>query len=715
MKQKLTYLAIATAAFCSLYSCSNTRVLSEGQYRLASNKVSFNGDPAGLKSSDVSSYIKQQTSNAFLFGWIYNWSDPAKDDWLNRSLRKIGTAPVVFNGHLLGSSCENISRHLDYLGYYNSQVTAKVDTVKKNVKVTYIVTPGTRCRIDSIVYKLPKGEFSDEFKADLGNTLIKEGSWLSEKELEQESARSSSYFRNIGYYDVSKFNYFFEADTLGPRNILTYEIRNYTRNEPEINADRLRKYHVGKVLISHAANVPFREKLLKNINTIHPGDLYSEKQTNVNYSRYASLQVFNNVGIEMTPVDSSTVDCHITLGQGRLKGIKANLEASSSANGLLSISPAISFYNKNIFHGGEWLSVGFTGNFQHQFSNKMQANEFGVNASLSLPRFLGLPYSVIKGPNIPRTVFQSSFNYQNRPEFKRYIANVSFGYTGIRGKLSYQVYPLRASVVKVDNMSDEFLLAMIAKSLTLYDSFYDHIDAGLSSQLYWRTDPSVVPKGSYNYCRINFDIAGNTLALARKIFPGEAGSDPNSIFGLAYAKYVRLEASVGQTVRFSPGSALAFRITGGAGYSYEDSIGLPFDKYFSVGGASSMRGWQVRTLGPGNSPMMDFFSIPSQLGDSKLEIDLEYRQKLFWKFEGAVFAEAGNIWNFVDLFEPWINTVALDWGIGLRLNLDFILLRLDWGLRLHDPARSADSRWVSPAEWVSKNGSALHFGVGYPF
>ena len=129
-----------------------------------------------------------------------------------------------------------------------------------------------------------------------------------------------------------------------------------------------------------------------------------------------------------------------------------------------------------------------------------------------------------------------------------------------------------------------------------------------------------------------------------------------------------------------------------------------------------MRGWQVRALGPGADEMMDFISIPSQTGDWKLEFDLEYRLKLFWKIEGAFFAETGNIWSSLSpLEEPWINTLAADWGLGIRLNLDFILLRLDWGIKMYEPSRTAGERWLTPAEWVGRNGSAFHFGVGYPF
>ena len=718
MRLRALSCVLLTAAIL-VCSCSTTRVLREGQYRLASNEVEFDGRPEGLTAADVSSYVKQQANSYFIFGWspslcIYNWSNPDKDDWINNSLRKIGIAPVVFNGYQVASSRENIARHLDYLGYYNSTVKSHVDTTGRLVRVTYTVTPGERRRIDSIEYKIPEGEFSEEFNADLHNSLVKEGDWLSEKLLEAESVRSSSHLRNRGYYNFSKYNYFFEADTLSGTGKLIYEIRNYTRNEPEYSASPLLKSKIGNVTISYSADVPFREKVLTHLNVIQPGDYYSEETVNKSYNRLSNLRVFNNVGIEMVPVDSTTVDCRITMGESKLKGVKLSLEASTNSSGLMGISPNVSFYNKNIFHGGEWLSLGFSGDFQWKPRTDTRATEFGVSASLSFPRFVGLPYSVFKGSNIPRTEVQAAFNYQNRPEFERYILNTSFGYTGTHGNLYYQINPLRATVVKVNNMTAEFLISLL-HNITLMETFYDHIDAGSGGQLYWTTDPSVVPKGAYRFARLDFDLSGNVLSLLNPVLPVNDYSN-RTVFGVPYAQYVRANVDLGKTFKPFSGTALAMRLSLGAGYAYGNSSSMPYEKQFYVGGSGSMRGWQVRALGPGNTELYNIFAIPSQAGECKMEFDVELRQKLFWKFEGALFAEAGNVWDYYQFKEPgWMDSIAADWGLGIRLNLDFILLRVDWGMKLYEPSRAEGARWLSPAQWVGRNGYAVHFGVGYPF
>lgn len=707
---------LAAALLCA---CSTTRVLAPGEYRLAQNKVNILDKKSGVSSSDVSSYIRQKANSYLIFGWspslnIYNWSDPSKTDWFNETLRAIGTAPVVFNAMQVSSSVENITKHLDYLGYYNSTVTSRIDTVRRLVNVTYDVLPGKRCRIDSIVYKVPAGEFEQEFRNDLRRTLIRPGDWLSEKQLEAESVRGTSWFRNRGYYDFSKYNYIFEADTLGPRNILTYQIREYSRNEPSIAAKPLQKYHIGKVTIEHSAEIPFRESVLKNLNIIHPGDNYSEAIVDRCYNRLTSLRVFNSVGVEMIPVDSTTVDCRITMGESKLQGFKLNLEASTNSSTLLGVSPTVSFFHKNIFHGGEWLSLGFTGNFQWKPGTETRATEFGVNASLSFPRFIGLPYSAFRGANIPRTEILASLSYQNRPEFLRWIGNLSYGYTGRTRNLQYQVYPLRATVIKSDKISDAFFMSLL-RNMSLWDGFYDHIDAGLSGQVYWNTSNELVPQGSYSFARLTLDSSGNVLSIFDKWLPvDEFGT--RIIFGLAYSQYVRMGLQFGHSFSLGPSTSLAIRFDGGAGYAYGSSSSMPFEKSFFVGGASSMRGWQARSLGPGADELLDFFIIPSQSGDWKLELGAELRQKLFWKIEGALFAEAGNVWSFYDVYPNWPATIAADWGLGVRVNLNFILLRLDWGIKLYEPSRPAGSRFLfNPAKWFDGNGSALHFGVGYPF
>lgn len=233
--------------------------------------------------------------------------------------------------------------------------------------------------------------------------------------------------------------------------------------------------------------------------------------------------------------------------------------------------------------------------------------------------------------------------------------------------------------------------------------------------LYYTSDTDANPSRSYYYTRLSLDLSGNILSL---LSPRGTGT----IFRVPFSQYVRTEVTFGRTWRFGEedSQALATRLLAGAGYAYGNSSAMPFEKQFYGGGAGSMRGWQARSLGPGFAQIDKTFSIPSQTGDLKLEANIEYRFPLVWKLAGALFVDAGNVWSMRDIDnltenEPFINSVAADWGIGARVDLSFLILRLDLGMKMHDPSREAGERWLNPGQWLQRDGCAIHFGVGYPF
>ena len=720
-------LFTALAAVLALTaSCSTTRILSEGEYRLSKNSIEVTNSKK-FDPSSLNQYIKQQP-NSTLFGWnpllsVYNWADPDSDSGMARFLRKIGTEPVVYSPDAVESTIDNIESHLEYIGYYNSKVISNIRVNGRKVAVKYLVRLGKQYPIDSLSYTLPgRGTFAADFMEDLPNVTVKEGDFLSEAELEEETVRGAAHFRNLGYYEFSKNNYIFEADTISVPGKLFLEMRvnEHSRNDSEENAQPLRKFYIDSVTIFHPGDLVFKDKILKDLNTIRPGMMYSESDIRTTYTRLSALKLFNGVGIEMTPADTNLVNCTINLSQSKLQGFKANLEASTNSSGLMGISPQLSFYHKNIFHGGEWLNLGFMGNFQFMLDDPVRSTEFGVSAGLSFPRFLGLPYSIFSGPNIPRTEVNSSFNYQDRPEYTRIILSTSFGYTGIFRKVSYQLYPLQLNIVRLRHMDEDFYEALSRNPFMRY-AYQDHFDAGVGGTFYLSSSQEAIPTESYRYIRLTTDLSGNVVGLFKPML--RTDDDGRSLlFGIPYSQYVRAEVTLGRTWMFGKGDrqAIATRLLAGAGHAYGNSSALPFEKQFYAGGANSMRGWQARSLGPGSSLMNYGFIIPSQTGDMKLEANVEYRYPLFWKLEGALYVDAGNVWTFnqddptsrFDLATLG-DSFAMDWGIGLRVNLNFIVLRLDMAKKLHDPA--TEKKWMGPRDWLMRGSGAVHFGVGYPF
>ena len=711
-------------------SCSTTRVLQEGQYRLADNNIKVTNDKK-FNTGTLTPYIKQKPNPSVIFGWnpflsVYNWSDGKGKGW-DKFVQKIGQAPVIYDADMVESSIESIAEHLEYQGYYGSVVEADVKVKKKKVSVSYDITLGKRYPISSIEYVLPeRGEFRESFLQDTSSVSVKTGDFLSEASLEQESEKSGSVMRNKGFFDFSKNNFFFEADTLTNPDVaaLKVTVNEYTRNENPRDASPIRRFYIDKVDISYPENLNIRQKVLRDLTTIHPGQVYSEDIVNNTYSRLSALKIFSTVNIGMTPKDTNLVDCSINLSQSKLQGVQVNLEASSNSSGLLGISPQLSYYHNNIFRGGETLNLSFMGNFQFKFNDSVRSNEFGVSAGLSFPKFFPLPYSIFDGA-IPRTDINLSYNYQDRPEYTRNIISTSYGYSGNKNnKLFYQAYPLQLNIVKLFDLNPEFFDSLAADPF-LRNAYQNHFDLGSGLMLYYTTDAASIPEDTFFYTRFQFDIAGNMLSLFNNLMKQDTNGS-RMIWNTPYSQFVRGEVTLGRTWVFGrkSGQSIATRLLAGAGYAYGNSTALPFEKHFYAGGSNSLRGWQARTVGPGLSQMDDSFVIPNQTGDMKIEANIEYRFNMFWKFAGAVFVDAGNIWTLRNIgegnsdesmfrWDTFSESIAANWGVGLRLNFGFMLLRVDMGIKMHDPARV--EKWVTPDQWFKRDGYALHFGVGYPF
>lgn len=729
MKRLLSILFITAAAYIMALSCSTTKVLKDGEYRLADNKITVTNDK-DFNVVALKSYLRQQPNYYLLFRWnpflnVYNWQNGKGGPW-DKFVKRLGVEPVVYESAKVEESIENISNRLEYLGYYDSKVEANLNLRRKKVFVNYEVTLGKRFPIKDIIITLPEGgTFPADYIADTSAMIIKPGDFLSEDMLEKETVRATAEMNRQGYYDFNKHHFFFEADTLSIPDtaILKMDIRDYTRNQKPDQGTPIRKFYFNDVSITYPATTEIRNKVLEELNTIKPGNVYSTDVVNNTYSRLSALRMFNSVNVGITQVDTNLVDCNINLTQSKLQGFKVNLEASTNSTGLFGVSPQVSYYHKNIFHGGEWLNLSFMGNFQFRFNDDIRSNEFGIGAGLSFPRFLLLPYKYFDQA-IPRTEVNLSYNYQNRPEYTRNIISTSYGYNGnVRNKFFYQVYPVQLNIVKLFDMDANFLKSM-EKDPFFKNAYQDHFDLGLGGTMYYTTNPEPTPRSTYHYARLQMDIAGNVLSA----FNGLMETDENGarmIWNTPYSQFVRGELTLGKTWIWDKKykHALATRFLVGMGYAYGNSSALPFEKHFYAGGSNSMRGWQARTVGPGQAPMDDSFIIPNQTGDMRLEANLEYRFRLFWKIYGAAFIDVGNVWTLAKedaddqqsqfKWNTFAKSLAANWGTGVRLDLDFLILRIDLGLKVHDPSRAKS--WIGPGHWFDSNNYAVHFGVGYPF
>lgn len=722
MKRFLTLVLLLAAA-----SCSTTRSLSEGESRLVENKVVILNDK-NYVASELTPYIKQKPNGYFIghfnpFLCVYNWRNGKGKGW-DKFCEKLGQAPVVFDSTLVGPSVKGIISHLEYMGYYDSEVDAHTTINDKKAFVQYDVKLGKQYPLDKILYAVEDSTLNAQMNADSASFTISRGDPLSENALEIESERLAQLFRDNGYWGFTKNYFFYYADTTKNRPFadLTVLIEDYTRNEtPEAARPHIR-YNIGKVRIVPQDGLKVRQKFLDNINRIKPGSPYSEKDITNTYERYSSVPLFSSVNMQLNESDSATVDCTIMLSPSKIQSVKFNLEGYFNSAGLIGVAPSLNYTHKNIFGGGEIWNLGLQGNFQFKLKEPVSSNEFTVNTSLSIPQFWLLPHRIFN-TKIPRTEIKLAYNFNDRPEYLRHMSTAQYGYSWNtkENRLSFQLFPIWVNLVKAKIIDEEFYKKL---DPFLLQSFISHIDLGAKFDVYYTTSNQINPDHTYFYLRGNVATSGNLVGALDAIGGYKSPAGQRCLFGIPYDQFVRAEVSAVQTWRFGrfDDFALAARIHMGAGVVYGNSFYLPEEQRFYVGGVNSMRGWSARILGPGMSEIDTSYTIRNQTGDMRLEANLEFRFPIFWKLKGALFVDAGNVWNLPSKhyinpmsefnFRNFFRSSALDWGLGARLDFGLLLVRLDWGYKLYDPRAQV---WYPPKHWFSKDGYALHFGIGYPF
>jgi hypothetical protein len=280
------------------------------------------------------------------------------------------------------------------------------------------------------------------------------------------------------------------------------------------------------------------------------------------------------------------------------------------------------------------------------------------------------------------------------------------------------------SYVYLPYRSEAFIDSIINRNPITYSSYKDHLITSSGYSFYRSNFNPAVRNSDIFTLRVNSEIAGNVLYGASKLLGLRRTDEGYKILGLRYEQYWKSDVDYAFTKVLGERNSLAFHVAGGIGVPYGNSDVLPFEKRYYTGGANSVRGWSVRTLGPGryrsDNPDLDYFN---QCGDIRLDGSVEYRARLFWKLEMAAFVDAGNVWTIRNYesqpgglfrFDTFYKEIALSYGLGVRFDFNYFILRLDLGLKAYDPSLIGDRPWVIRRPFGSGN-QALHFAVGYPF
>ncbi len=762
MKRYIPYLF----AFFFLVACDVTKRVPEGSYLL--NKVDIDTDTKTVSESHLKSFLRQKPNSSVpIFGRVrlhlYNLADN-DSSWIDRQFRKWGEPPVLFSERLTAISAEQIRMELNNKGYLKAEVDTFVIKENKKANVTYEVTEHEPYRIshydntlqsvDSTIHHILVGEK----KLD----IVKEGDIFDLGVLEKGRVNMAKTLRNRGYFNFSKDNFHFLADTtIGNHQVdLTLGL-----NKP---ADDMfyKPYHIGNVTIINGIDA----KLLndssaygladtlkyRNLNIVsakdqfllpqaiyhntflRPGRLYSERIVERTYSSLSSLGGVSQTLINLTPRvenDSNFLDTYITLIPGNLHYMQWGIDGTNSA-GDLGVATNLTYEHRNVFKGGEKFQIRLNGAYEFitasDSSNLVDQSfyEYGAEAFFSIP-YLLLPSTLsgLRDRSSTSTEFSLGANFQKRPEYLRQFFNLSsrLQWSSFNRKLAYSLEPLDINYVRMPWVSEKFQQEYLSDESNpiLRYSYEDQLIALTSYNIsYTNMSSDDIPRYPF-ISRTGMEVSGYLLRLVGALGGSKMNKDGRQeIWGIPYAEYVKGDFDFAPTFPIDEKNVIAGHFAVGVAYPYGNSVVLPFEKRYFAGGANSVRGWSTRTLGPGtynrDSAGYDF---ENKTGDVKLDMSIEYRRSLTKLFEFAAFVDAGNIWTIKDYevqeggFFKWnqfYKELAVAYGMGLRLNLDFLLLRFDFGMKAHNPALPEGQRWTIFKPKFSRD-FAFHFAIGYPF
>ena len=756
-------------------SCSSTKHVPQGKMLLDNVKINIADPHPEVKSSQLSNYLRQNANHRVLGGLklqlaFYNLSGRDSTKWINRWLQRVGTPPVIYDSTLTMASAEQLHTALSNKGFINNAVTYRVDadTVKRKVRVNYDVTLGEPYYIRSITYDIPDAELNRIIMADSSHFSVRAGNLLDYTHLDEWRQEITEHLRNEGYYAFNKEYITFMADTAaGSKAVdLTLNTRNpyhndrlpfYTEHEPFYIRDvvyvtnydpmtmRDNLWGIDTVVINGGVKVIedeeryLRPSVIDECNYIEPGSRYNAEAITRTYRALGRLNIIKQINIDVRPVGEVDgllmVDAYVFLQPDKSQTVSASLEGTNS-EGDLGFGVGLDYRHRNLFKGSEVFSAkgkvsyeSLSGNLSGLINNNY--SEYSTELDLTFPKFMAPFLSrSFKRKIQASTIFTLNFDYQARPEYNRVIAGGGWRYqwTERSRRLAHTLTLVDLSVISVPKMSQQFL-DRITNPLLL-ESYRDHLIMRMGYNFYRtnKAEMSVRQMGMFQRnvftIRANAETAGNLLYGLSHLTRQKTDDDGTyRALGIRYSQYVKADADFALTHYFDRRQSIAFHVGAGIALPYGNSDVLPFEKRFYSGGANSVRGWGVRTLGPGSYNSIDSVSnFFSQCGDIRFDLNLEYRAKLFWVVELGLFIDAGNIWTIKEYddqqggvfkFNKFYEQIAASYGAGIRLDFKYFLVRVDMGMKAHNPA-SGQEHWplFHPR---FKRDSEFHFSVGYPF
>lgn len=756
----------------ALSSCVSPKKVQRNGLILDRNKIKT--DNKTLSLEELEGFIQQKPNRKALGLFRLNtfFYERFKPKWIKENL---GKKPVILDTVLVDRSMQEMKLYLAAKGYFHAEVDHKIKKRKKSAKVIYYIYSGWPYTLRNITYSIRDEQLNDFVSKDKENSLLKSGINYDSYLLDSERFRITNYLRNNGYYFFNRdfITYTVDSNLQSRQMDLIVEFQQKKIRDKESGASIEQphlRYKINDVTIntdfrfipdqylaydtlsipqnSRDTTSPFRYNFLYlNKLRITPptfdrfiftrgGRFYSFDNANLTYNRISNLAIVRFVNMNFIPVAEypeegyGILNCHMDVGRNPAQVFTVEVEGTNTG-GFLGMGGNLVYSNRNLLRGGEVFTVKLKGGLEMQRSFGETAPMFlgfntvetGIELRLDIPKLL-LPTRQQRFTRhaAPGTTFASGLNFQRRPDYTRYILNFSFGYEWREtATKSHVLIPAELNSVRISR-SDEFSAWLEnLKDRRLIYQYTNHL-VPLTRYVFIYNNQSQRKNRDFIFFRGNIESSGNLLYLSDKNF-GSVQSDQGfyTKLGIRYAQFMRTETDFRYYRFINPKSNLVFRAAGGVGVPYGNSDVLPVEKGFYAGGANGIRGWEIRTLGPGS--FSDPENVFDKMGEIWLESNIEYRFPIYSFLNGALFTDAGNIWMLRENLDfpggklesaQFLQQIAISSGFGLRFDLSFFIFRLDGAIKVKNPAQPDNHNWVQLSKFQLRD-VVWNFGIGYPF
>ncbi|MCJ7757818.1 MAG: BamA/TamA family outer membrane protein, partial [Gillisia sp.] len=761
-KKYIHFYLILTLLFSA---CSNLKYLPEGELLYIGGKVDVKGEKISRRErkqlEENLEDLLRPRPNSKILGlrpklYFYNIAGKPKKEkgfkyWLKN---KVGQPPVLFSQVNMEYNVDLLQNFVENKGFFNAKTSSDSTTRNKKVTTEYSVTLNNRYLIKEVSFPKDSSQITAAVSSIRENSFLKPGKPYDLDVIKAERVRIDANLKENGYYYFNPDYLLVQVDsTIGNREV---SLRLKVKNETPEKAKNIYKinniyvypnYSITEDTLSEtsAAAVKFKDltiidpekkfkpQIFERSLQFEKGEPYNRTDHNKSLNRLVNMGTFKFVKNQFKESDSieNGLDAYYFLTPLPKKSIRLELIGKTNSANYAGSEINLNWSNRNTFKGAELLTISAFGGFEVQVSglNKgFNVYRIGTEAALIWPKLL-TPFKLESSSAfVPRT--KASLGYEFQTRSKLYSLNsfkTSFGYLwkeNIRTEhqlnilnINY-VNPLKVTQLYEDQIALNPSLAKVIEEQLIFGPTYT----------FTFTNTMETEKTSTFYYQGGIDLAGNIAGLltGANIDSGT----PETIFGVAFSQYAKLENDFRYYFKLGLRSQLASRIIVGAGFPYGNSKELPFIKQFFVGGTNSIRAFRARSIGPGTFKQETDASsfLPDQSGDLKLELNTELRTDLFSIVKGALFVDAGNIWLINEnpekpgakFSKDFLKELAVGKGVGLRFDFNFLILRTDLAFPLRKPYLPEGERWVldqinfGDKQWRKEN-LVFNLAIGYPF